>query len=305
MNRLSRLLISLAILAVLVSSSLIPAYAQEIPAAPTDGYIYVYDPANVISDEDEVAIAEGNDALFALTGAQVVIAAVQNTGDIEIKNFAEDMFNQWRIGSKERNNGILLLMSIDDDSYWLIQGAGLDDMFSSDRLRSFLNDNLEPEFAQKNYSAGAVKLFTAMSEALAYNYGVDLSSWDEETYNFTGRNVKNDGFAKFILYAAIVVIVLLLLIVVVKIIRNRIARARYRRRRPRRPAHPQYRGPSHARPMAHYPPRPDRRPPNQQSYNPNRRPPQTDRRIQQDPRMMQNRQQGNRYGSGQNPNNYR
>ncbi len=123
---------------------------------------YVSDMADVLSDETESRVVSANDALYAAFGAQVVFVTVDTTGTVDLADFAYTLFNEWGIGSAARNNGILIVMAIDDDDYWFATGTGYERFLTNDVVRQLLYDYLEPRFAVQDYDGGAKALFEAL-----------------------------------------------------------------------------------------------------------------------------------------------
>lgn len=132
---------------------------------PTDAF-YVNDYADVISDEVEDEIITYGSQLDELSGAQVVLVTVDFTDGESLEDYALKLFNDWGIGSKEKNNGLLILLSVGDDDYWAMQGEGLEDTLTSGKISSILQEYLEPDFANKDYSAGAEKTYGAFIKEL-------------------------------------------------------------------------------------------------------------------------------------------
>ncbi|MGF7145381.1 uncharacterized protein HNQ56_003822 [Anaerotaenia torta] len=132
---------------------------------PADGF-YVNDFADVINADTEEKILEFGKQLEDQTSAQLVLVTVDFTDGESLENYALDMFNKWGIGSKEKNNGVLILLSIGDDDYWAMQGEGLEDTLTSGKMSGILQEYLEPDFAAKDYSAGAEKVYHAFYQAL-------------------------------------------------------------------------------------------------------------------------------------------
>ena len=111
------------------------------------------------------------------TGAQIVVAVVQDTGGVSMEQYAYDMANAWGIGSAEKNNGVLLLLSVGDDDYQCIQGSGLETLLPTSTLSRILQEDLEPDFADKNYDAGVKKkTFASLYDAVSSIYGYDGST---------------------------------------------------------------------------------------------------------------------------------
>ncbi|QHQ59926.1 hypothetical protein Ana3638_03300 [Anaerocolumna sedimenticola] len=138
--------------------------AEKLPK-PTDVF-YVNDFADVIDAKAEDEMIEYGNRLNEKSGAQVVLVTVDFTNGDSLEDYAYKIFNKWGIGSKEKNNGLLILLSIGDDDYWAMQGEGLEDSLSSGKISAILNEYLEPDFAAKDYSAGAEKVYKAFIQEL-------------------------------------------------------------------------------------------------------------------------------------------
>lgn len=159
----------------------LPALAINIPSRPENQY--VLDEARVLSEETEQEIISQNKDLFAETGAQIVVVAVDFLGGEEIEDYAYMLFNSWGIGSEERNNGLLLLMAIGEDNYYSMAGYGIEDYFDGAKLQGMLNEYLEPDFAAREYDAGAKKFFhEALSQMESYyaNYQDEYTDQEPE-----------------------------------------------------------------------------------------------------------------------------
>ena len=145
--------------------------ATKIPSPSR--YFYVYDGPSVLSLTTEDHIVEVNERLYDACGAQIVIACVETTGDMDIADYAEKMFNQWKIGSREEKNGVLVLMSVAEEDYYAVQGKGLENLLSSGTLKLMLDEYLEPHFAAKDYDAGALAIFDALAAFISDIYPSD------------------------------------------------------------------------------------------------------------------------------------
>ena len=171
-KRVSVLLVLTVLLSVLFA---LPASAEVNIPKPTEQF-YVNDFAGVLSDETKNGIMSANVSLYEKTGGQIVVTTVDFLDNADISDYGYAMFNQWKIGSKEKNNGILLLLAIGDDNYRVIPGYGIEDELSAGELKQMLNEYLEPDFAAKDYDAGVQKIFTALVNWYESRYGVSISS---------------------------------------------------------------------------------------------------------------------------------
>ena len=192
-------------------------YADALPE-PTSQF-YVLDEAGVLSSAAEARIVSENQALFALTGAEIAVVCVDTTGTADIADYAYGLFNKWGIGSAERNNGVLLLLSIDEDDYWVLQGEGLEETLTSGMLKLWNNDYLEPHFAAKRYEEGVLSLFDVLVAHFETLYSVDIESWDGAPGEFTPMDAyeedtdeETDTGDSFILGLIILIVILLVII---------------------------------------------------------------------------------------------
>lgn len=218
---------TLAVAAALAVVLTIPALAV-VPDRPENQY--VLDEAGVLSDETEQEIISQNQKLFEETGAQIVVVAVDFLDGEEIDDYAYSLFNSWGIGSVERNNGLLLLMAIAEDNYYAMPGYGIEDYFDGAKLKDMLNEYLEPDFAAKDYDAGAKKFFdAALSDMESYyaNHSDEYNSGNiTPDYDYSYEYEPSFGerlswmFGNVLSVVIRIVVVVVIFLVLVSIIRG-------------------------------------------------------------------------------------
>lgn len=209
----SALLLCVFLLVSLVSCGGDGEYSSRIPDAPDT--FYVLDTAGVITPATRNHIISRNDALFALCGAQVVVVCVPSTEGMDISDYTLQLFNKWGIGSAEKNNGVLILLSIQDDNYWVLQGKGLEEILSSGTLKQMINADLEPHFAAKEYDAGVMALFQSIYTHLSTVYNISPDTWSGAPGPYTqngSESVQDDGGSLDILIWAILIVIVILII---------------------------------------------------------------------------------------------
>lgn len=228
-KRAWKMALALAVSTVLLVCLALPALAA-VPDRPENQY--VLDEAGVLSEETEQEIITENQTLFQETGAQIVVVTVDFLGGESIDDYAYSLFNSWGIGSVERNNGLLLLMAIGEDNYYATSGYGIDDYFDGAKLQEMLKEYLEPDFAAKDYDAGAKKFFeAALGEMESYyaNYTDEYTSTGgtqapDYNYDYTYEPTISDKihsfFSGFMTSAMRIVIVIVIVLVISAVIRG-------------------------------------------------------------------------------------
>ena len=130
------------------------ASAQSYPE-PSD--LAVNDFAGILSDESEARLAEKLDALRAETDVELVVVTLSRqevfAPDLSLKKFARGIFNEWGVGDKERDDGVLVLVLRGDQAIRITLGKAYGNKAdkASDKAveRSFL-----PSFRQDEYEQG-------------------------------------------------------------------------------------------------------------------------------------------------------
>lgn len=120
LKTLSLLALSFALSTVAIARSI-----QDVPN-PTDRGGYVSNPDGIISEAQAQALSDRIAQLKSSTGNEVGIALVETIGDQTPKTFATDLFNLWGIGKKGQDNGILILLVMDQRRIEIEVGYGLE-----------------------------------------------------------------------------------------------------------------------------------------------------------------------------------
>jgi uncharacterized protein len=71
-----------------------------------------------------------------------------------IKVFSEDLFNNWGLGKKDKNNGVLIVVSVNKRMVRITTGLGVTDKLTDALGDHIINDIMIPEFKQNNYGKG-------------------------------------------------------------------------------------------------------------------------------------------------------
>lgn len=163
----------------MLTGSLSVAAMAKLPSPSK--YFYVYDEPNVLTLTTEDHIIRANETLYDACGAQIVVACVSTTGDEDIADYARKLFNKWKIGSSDENNGVLVLLSVDEEDYYALQGKGLENLLSSGTIKVMLDQYLEPYFAAGDYDGGVRSVFDALVKFVSEIYNVSVLAGTEET----------------------------------------------------------------------------------------------------------------------------
>ncbi|MEI5994233.1 TPM domain-containing protein [Candidatus Enterococcus mansonii] len=123
--------------------------------------IFVSDNAAILDGPMKKKIYKLNKQLAASTsGAQLEVVTVRKLpNDEDIESYANKIFNQLGIGNKEENNGVLYLISLDDRTFRLEVGYGLEGLIPDGTADNIINDDAVVDaFRDKRYTDGITQV---------------------------------------------------------------------------------------------------------------------------------------------------
>ena len=124
---------------------------------------YVADYSNVLSNDTEQMIINYNGSLEQqCQGAQIVVVTVDYLDGMYSDEYAYQLFNDWGVGSADYNNGMLLLLAVQENKAWLAYGLGLNSLIDSDQVDSLLDQYFWKDFDRGNYDEAVTSLFNAL-----------------------------------------------------------------------------------------------------------------------------------------------
>lgn len=142
--------------------------------------IYVYDSAKMLSTETVNRVNYMMEELEAKTEAEVLVVTVPSLDGYDIESYANRLFNTVGIGTKEDNNGVLLLIAQNEYRVRLEIGVGLEDVLTDSVSGRILDDYFVPYRANSDYDSAVIYASTAVANMLANHYDVTLSSTDPD-----------------------------------------------------------------------------------------------------------------------------
>lgn len=141
------------------------ASQPEMPAL-TDRIV---DNANLISPQLRSQLSAQLVSLEKKTGDQIVIATITSLNGYDIETYANTLFRRWQLGQKEMNNGILLLVSLNDRSVRIEVGYGLEGTLTDALSSIIINTMMVPNFRDGNYEKGIAEGVKAIEDILTGN----------------------------------------------------------------------------------------------------------------------------------------
>ncbi|MBK8879409.1 MAG: TPM domain-containing protein [Haliscomenobacter sp.] len=140
---------------------------ETVPNPKRSGTGYVSDPANFLNSGEIARINELIADLEDSTTAQVAVVILPSIGEENPKEFATALFNHWGIGQRATDNGLLVLVVMDQRRTEFETGYGLEGILPDALCYRIGMQELVPYFQQKQYGQGliaAVQRFKSILE---------------------------------------------------------------------------------------------------------------------------------------------
>jgi len=165
---ISKILIVIALLLTLfqtVSSAVV---------SPTRDF-YVNDYANLLSEETKQYIINVNAELQSKTGAQIVVVTIPSLEGQSLEEYANQLFREFCIGDKNKNNGLLLLLALKERQFRVEVGNGLEGILPDGKTGRIQNEYIIPYLKENNWNEGIKNGFDAFLDVIVDEYQVDIN----------------------------------------------------------------------------------------------------------------------------------
>ena len=136
---------------------------------------YINDYANILSEETEKYILEKSVALEKETTAQIVVVTVENLENDSLEEYATKLFREFGIGDKEENNGLLLLLALEERQFRVEVGYGLEGVLPDGLTGRYQDEYIIPYLKEDKWDEGIKNGYNAFYKKVAefYNLNVD------------------------------------------------------------------------------------------------------------------------------------
>lgn len=186
----------LFLLAVIV---LIPkaAFAYANPGQPVG---YVNDFAGLLSQSTRTQLEQNLIEFEKQTKHEVVVVTITKLDNDTIENFAVKLFEDWKIGKKGADNGILFLIAKDDRQMRIEVGYGLEGALPDATAYKITEKIVKPLFRNGDYDGGVVSGIEAIEKSIKGEDVSALVNTNSSSENSTSSNLITFGFVAALMF---------------------------------------------------------------------------------------------------------
>ena len=144
------------------------AYSQ--PDIPEQGGFWVHDEANVLSSQGKQRLESILKAEQDSTSNQIAILIIPSLEGGSLEEYSMRVAEKWKMGKREKDNGALLLISIQDRLMRIEAGYGLEGTLTDAMSSRIIRNEIAPHFRNGDYEAGVEAGVTGIIKAISGEY---------------------------------------------------------------------------------------------------------------------------------------
>lgn len=145
------------------------------------GDIYVQDFANVLNPEQKSNMISLAKSLEKSTSAQVGVLIVDSIGDSTIEEFSNEAFNKFKLGDKEKNNGVLFVLSVQDKKMRIEVGYGLEGRIPDGKAGRILDEKAVPSLEKGEIGKAVYDTYFELVNVTTSEYTTENGNLEENS----------------------------------------------------------------------------------------------------------------------------
>lgn len=139
---------------------------------------YVEDQGQVVGAEYSALINAISQQLKDKTTDELMVVTVDTLDGMTVEDYAEQLFKQFGIGQKGKDNGALILLARDDRKVRIEVGYGLEGVLNDAKAGRFLDEHAVPYLKDNQFGRGLYETAKAVAGTLALAASVDMPITD-------------------------------------------------------------------------------------------------------------------------------
>lgn len=173
-------------------------FAQQFPEKSTT---LVTDYTGSLSSDQKQSLENKLVAFNDSTSTQIAVVLIKSVGDYDIAEYATNLGRKWGIGTKGKNNGILMLIAVGDRKVTIQTGYGAEGGVPDITAHEIIENDIKPNFKAGNYYAGIDAGTNSLIKYMKGEYKAPAKA----------KQKNNGGGGSALIIIVIVVVVILLM----------------------------------------------------------------------------------------------
>jgi uncharacterized protein len=136
----------------------------------------VHDDAHILKQETIDALEQRLKTYEDSTSNQIAILTVTSLDGEVLEEYSLKVTEAWKLGQDDKDNGVLLLIAVDDHKMRIEVGHGLEGVLTDAHSNRIIRNEMTPNFRKSEYDAGVTAAVDAMIKSIGGEYSADDSN---------------------------------------------------------------------------------------------------------------------------------
>jgi uncharacterized protein len=169
---------------------------------------YVNDFIGIVDQSYEQRTTAVMSELQQETGVEMSVVAVGTTTPLDAQMYSLRLFERWGIGQEGKDNGIVILVAMDDRQWFIKPGYGLEGVVTDAMASRIGRAKLVPAFQRGEYGRGVFETAAAIAKLVADDAGITLQSLEgvPESATTVSDERRVPSFAPLIFFVLMILI---------------------------------------------------------------------------------------------------
>ena len=139
---------------------------EKVPNPKLQSNNWVSNPDGILSTSVQQQINEIIQSLEDSLTIEVAVVALNSIGYDEPRDFAHRLFNEWKIGKKKDDNGLLILLTLDNRDITFETGYGLEGVLPDAICKRIQMSAMVPYFSNDDWDEGMISGVKAVAKTI-------------------------------------------------------------------------------------------------------------------------------------------
>lgn len=135
---------------------------------------WVNDFAGIISIQDKEKLTSLIEEVEQKTSAEIAVVIVESIAPYDEKEYSRLLFDNWKIGKKDKNNGVLVLVAVKEKLWRIDIGYGLEGDLSDSFCGRVGREYMVPYFKNGQFGKGLYYGVAAITKEITRDSGISI-----------------------------------------------------------------------------------------------------------------------------------
>jgi uncharacterized protein len=147
--------------------------------------LHVHDEAHMLTQQTVDQLETQLKVYEDSTSNQIAILIISSLEGEILEEYTLKVAEKWKLGNKEKDNGALLLIAVDDHKMRIETGIGLEGVLTDAVSNRIIRNEIAPAFRKSNYDEGVIAGINAIIKAIGGEYKAEGDDDSVQTQDLT------------------------------------------------------------------------------------------------------------------------